>query len=69
MARITRSEQVISYIRKHPGCTREEIASALDTCYVYISTRVAELAEAGTVIQEEGERTRRGRRPYLLTIA
>lgn len=67
---MSRQDQIIQYVAAHPRCTRQNLANALNVCYVYVSTKVAQLAKDGVVLQERAARHTdgRGRQPYLLTI-
>lgn len=70
MARETRYDQIIAYVKSNPGCTRNDLAAHFEAGYVYISTLVSRAVDAGALKQELGEReSDKGRRPYRLTAA
>jgi DNA-binding IclR family transcriptional regulator len=46
-------EQLIEYLRAHPGSTAGDVASALGLKRTSVSTRLAQLAKAGELTKAE----------------
>src|SRR5436190_530912 len=46
-------EQIIEYVRAHPGSTAGDVASALGLNRTSVSTRLAQLAKAGELTKAE----------------